>query len=43
MANIFLRLMAEVSSRRTRGRPRLGWIDGVKIALDARGMTVAEG
>ena len=28
-------LMAEVS-----GRPRLGWMDGVKVALGNRGMTV---
>ena len=33
-------LMAEVSGRRVRGRPRLGWIDGVKVALGNRGMTV---
>ena len=25
-------LMAEVSGRRVRGRPRLGWMDGVKMA-----------
>ena len=33
-------LMAEVSGRRVRGRPRLGWIDGVKVGLGNRGMTV---
>ena len=33
-------LMAEVSGRRVRGRPRLGWMDGVKAALGNRGMTV---
>ena len=33
-------LMAEVCGRRVRGRPRLGWMDGVKVALDNRGMTV---
>ena len=33
-------LMAEVSGRRVRGRPRLGWIDDVKVALSNRGMTV---
>ena len=27
-------LMAEVSGGRVRGRPRLGWMDGVKVALD---------
>ena len=32
-------LMAEVSGGRVRGRPRLGWMDGVK-ALGNRGMTV---
>ena len=26
-------LMAEVSGGRVRGRPRLGWMDGVKVAL----------
>ena len=26
-------LMAEVSGERVRGRPRLGWMDGVKLAL----------
>ena len=33
-------LMAEVSGRQVRGRPRLGWMDGVKVALGNRGMTV---
>ena len=33
-------LMAEVSGGRVRGRPRLGWVDGVKVALGNRGMTV---
>ena len=33
-------LMAEVSGGRVRGRPRLGWMDGVKVALDNGGMTV---
>ena len=33
-------LMAEVSGRRLRGRPRLGWMDGVNVALGNRGMTV---
>ena len=33
-------LMAEVSGGRVRGRPRLGWLDGVKVALGNRGMTV---
>ena len=26
-------LMAEVSGGRVRGKPRLGWMDGVKVAL----------
>ena len=34
-------LMAEVSGGRVRGRPRLRWMDGVKVALGNRGMTVA--
>ena len=33
-------LMAEVSGGRVRGRPRLGLVDGVKVALGNRGMTV---
>ena len=33
-------LMAEVSGERERGRPRLGWMDGVKVELGNRGMTV---
>ena len=33
-------LMAEVSGGLVRGRPRLGWMDGVKVALGNRGMTV---
>ena len=33
-------LMDEVSGERVRGRPRLGWMDSVKVALGNRGMTV---
>ena len=33
-------LMAEVSGGRVRGRSRLGWMDGVKVALGNIGMTV---
>ena len=33
-------LMAEVSGGRVRGRPRLGWMNGVVVALGNRGMTV---
>ena len=33
-------VMAEVSGGRVRLRPRLGWMDGVKVALGNRGMTV---
>ena len=33
-------LMAEVSGVWVRGRPRLGWMDGVKVALGNREMTV---
>ena len=32
--------MVEVSGRLVRGRPRLGWMDGVKVALGKRGMAV---
>ena len=33
-------IMAELSGGRVRRRPRLGWMDGVKVALGNRGMTV---
>ena len=33
-------LMAEVRGGRVRGRPRLGWMDCVKVALGNGGMTV---
>ena len=33
-------LMAEVSGGRVRGRPRLDWMDGVKVALGNREITV---
>ena len=33
-------MMAEVSGGRVRGRPRLGCMDGVKVALGNRGKTV---
>ena len=33
-------LMADVRGGRVRGRQRLGWMDGVKVALGNRGMTV---
>ena len=33
-------LMVEVSGGRVRGRPRLGWMEGAKVALWIRGMTV---
>ena len=31
-------LMVEVSGGRVWGRPKLGWMDGVKVAMDSRGM-----
>ena len=33
-------LIAEVSWGRVQGRPRLDWMDGVKVAVGNRGMTV---
>ena len=33
-------LMAGVSRGRVRGKPRLGWMDSVKVVLGNRGMTV---
>ena len=35
--------MVEVSGGLVRGRPRLGWMEGVKVALGNRGMTVEAG
>ena len=35
-------LMAEVSGGWVRGRPRLGWMDGVKVAFGNRRMTVED-
>ena len=32
--------MVEVSGDRVRDRQRLGWMDGVQVALGNRGMTV---
>ena len=32
--------MAEVSGGRVRGRPRLGWMDGVTVALGSSGLMV---
>ena len=32
--------MADASGERVRVRPRLGWVDGMKVALGSRGMTV---
>ena len=34
------RRVAKVSGGRVRGRPRLVWMDDVKVALGNRGMTV---
>ena len=31
-------ILAEVSEGRVRGRPRLGWMNGMKVALGNRGM-----
>ena len=33
-------LMAQVSGGRVRGRPRLRWMDGLKVALGNKGMTL---
>ena len=33
-------LMTEVSEGRVRGRPRLGWMDGVMATLGSGGMTL---
>lgn len=34
---------SDVTGVRPRGRPRIGWIDGVRRALYERGMTVEQG
>uniref|UniRef100_A0A8C8DHP6 ribonuclease H n=1 Tax=Oryzias sinensis TaxID=183150 RepID=A0A8C8DHP6_9TELE len=34
---------SDVSGVRMRGRPRMGWTEGVRRALNARGMTVVQG
>ena len=36
-------LMTEVSEGRVRDRPRLGWMDGLKVAFGNRGMMVEAG
>ena len=33
-------LMAKVNGGRVRGRPRLGWMDAVKVSLGNRGIMV---
>ena len=33
-------LMPKIGRGRARGRPSLGWMDGVKVALGSGGMTV---
>ena len=33
-------LMAYVSGGQVRDKPRLGWMDGMNVALGSRGMTV---
>ena len=33
-------LVAEVGGGRVRGRPRLGWVDGVRVALGSGGVAV---
>ena len=33
-------LMTEISGGRVRGRPRLGWMNSMKVALGNKGMTV---
>ena len=34
------RLLMADGEGRVRGRPRLGWMDGVKVAFGSKGMTV---
>ena len=36
-------MISDVEGNRCRGRPRLGWMDGVKMALGEKGMSVEQG
>ena len=36
-------IRSDAMGERPRGRPRMGWMDGVKRALDERGMSVERG
>ena len=36
-------VMAKLSGVRGKGRPRLGWMDGVNVVLGSREMTVEAG
>ena len=42
VAVLYVTVNAEVSGRGARGRPRFGWMDGVKRAIRDRGMNVRE-
>ena len=42
VAVLYVTVNAEVSGRGARGRPRFGWMDGVKRAIRDRGMDVRE-
>ena len=36
-------VISDVEVNRSRGRPRFGWMDGVRIALEERAMSVEQG
>ena len=36
-------MISDVEGNRCRGRPRLGWMDGVRIVLRERSMSVEQG
>ena len=36
-------VISDVEGNRCRGRPRLGWMNGVRMAIRERGMSVEQG
>ena len=36
-------MISDVDGNRCRGRPRLGWVEGVRMILGERGMSVEQG
>ena len=40
MSTVWLEFMVEVSGMQVQNTPRFGWIDGAKVAVSIRGVTV---